>query len=57
MRVYSDVERVIEASRLSSNGHHDSAARIFHDMGNEVRNPEQKQDLWKMAEDARRKGR
>lgn len=53
-RVYTDAERLIEAARLGNRGHHRQAARIYHEMGNEVRRPADKRALWKAAERSRR---
>ena len=56
-RVYTDADKLIEAADLSRNGHHTQAAHIYHDMGNEVRNPKEKKQLWELAKDSRKKGR
>jgi hypothetical protein len=53
-RVYSDAERLIAAAKLERNGHHGKAAAEYQRMGNEYRNPNQKKELWKMAENARK---
>ena len=55
-RVYTDTEKMIEATRLSNNGHYNKAASILHNMGNEQRNPEQKKALWETARNLRIKG-
>lgn len=55
-RVYSDAERLLQAADLSNRGHHNKAAGIYQKMGNEVRNPAQKKQLWDLAKDSRRKG-
>ena len=49
-RVYTDTERLMQASELSSNGHHNQAAAKYRDMANEQRKPSEKRSLWKAAE-------
>jgi len=41
---------------LSRNGHHNQAANLYQKMGNEVRNPREKEQLWAMARDSRKRG-
>lgn len=55
MRFNSDSRRLIKAAELARAGHHNQAAKIYHDMGNEVRNPREKSSLWKTASDMRRR--
>lgn len=45
---------VLEALRLQNDGRHQQAARAFQSAGNQLRPLEEKQALWKAAEQARR---
>ncbi len=54
IRRNSDTERVMKAIEASNNGNHRKAASIYQSMGNEVRNPREKEQLWEAAENARR---
>jgi len=54
-RIYSDTEKMLEAAKASSNGHHRKAASIYQKMGNEYRKPSEKKELWAAAENARGK--
>lgn len=54
-RVYSDAERLLQAADLSNRGHHNKAAGIYQKMGNEVRNPAQKNScgIWRKIQGAK----
>jgi hypothetical protein len=54
-RVYSDMEKMSQAATASSNGEHSKAARLYQNMGNEIRNPNEKSQLWNLAEKSRKK--
>lgn len=45
---------IMEAIKLANKGHHDQAARVFQDAGNQYRNPEGKKALWDAADRHRR---
>lgn len=55
-RIYSDTEKLLKAAELSKTGHHTQAAGIYQAMGNEVRKPSEKDALWKLASDAKKRG-
>lgn len=41
---------IIRAVKAANSGHHLEAAHLYQDAGNQVRNPEEKEELWKAAE-------
>lgn len=45
---------VMDALRAVNRGDHGSAARLFQDAGNQIRNPQEKKELWDAAERSRR---
>lgn len=47
-------ETILKAVREASRGNHTGAARLLQDAGNQYRNPEEKRELWKAAEQHRR---
>jgi len=45
---------IMDAIRLSNSGHHTQAAALYQRAGNQIRNPAEKEELWKAAERSRR---
>ena len=49
-----DNSLLLEAMRLSNNGHHAQAAHVYQRAGNQYRNLSEKKELWAAAERSRR---
>ena len=51
-----DTNKLIQAAELSSNGHHYRASCLYQTLANHPRKPDQKKQLWKLAEQSRKRG-